>query len=119
MGAQEVPRGSSGRQSPSGTLFHRPRGARNKVAKRFFEDMVQVWDEPTPDGKSTRGLAALRLMWREEPAAFAKLYAGIMPKEFWVDSIASELTDEELNQMLESLRQQLATSDKRHSRHLG
>ncbi len=76
MGAQEVPRGSSGRQSPSGTLFHRPRGARNKVAKRFFEDMAQVWDEPTPDGKSTRGLAALRLMWREEPAAFAKLYAG-------------------------------------------
>jgi hypothetical protein len=43
-------------------------------------------------------------MWREEPAAFAKLCAGIMPKEFWVDSVASELTDDELNQMLESLR---------------
>jgi hypothetical protein len=53
-------------------------------------------------------------MWREEPATFAKLYAGIMPKEFWVDSVASELTDDELYQMLESLRQQLATSDKRH-----
>jgi hypothetical protein len=33
-----------------------------------------------------------------------------MPKEFWVDSVASELTDDELNQMLESLRQQLPTS---------
>src|SRR6266536_803756 len=85
----------------------RPRGCRNKLAKRFFEDMSEVWDEPTPDGKSTRGKAALRLMWRERPGDFAKLYAGIMPREFWVESVATELADDELDRMIEMLRERL------------
>ncbi len=85
----------------------RPRGSRNKLAKRFFEDMSEVWDEPTPDGKSTRGKAALRLMWRERPGDFAKLYAGIMPREFWVESVATELADDELDRMIEQLRERV------------
>jgi hypothetical protein len=26
----------------------RPRGSRNKLAKRFFEDMSEVWENPLP-----------------------------------------------------------------------
>jgi hypothetical protein len=47
--------------------------------------MSEVWDEPTPDGKSTKGKTALRLMWRERPGDFAKLNAAVMPREFWVE----------------------------------
>lgn len=85
----------------------RPRGSRNKLAKRFFEDMSEVWDEPAPDGKSTRGKAALRLMWRERPGDFAKLYAAVMPREFWIDNVASELSDDEIDRAIETLRDQL------------
>jgi hypothetical protein len=85
----------------------RPRGSRNKLAKRFFEDMSEVWDEPTPDGKSTRGKAALRLMWRERPGEFAKLYAAVMPREFWIDNVTSELTDDEIDRAIELLREQI------------
>src|SRR5262249_5303127 len=85
----------------------RPRGSRNRLAKRFFEDMSEVWDEPTPDGKSTRGKAALRLMWRERPGDFAKLYAAVMPREFWIDSVAGELSDDEIDRAIEILREQI------------
>src|SRR5215469_7933733 len=47
------------RFEPGNRLGGRPRGARNKLAKRFFEDMSEVWDEPIADGKSTRGKAAV------------------------------------------------------------
>jgi hypothetical protein len=85
----------------------RPRGSRNKLAKRFFEDMSEVWDELTPDGKSTRGKAALRLMWRERPSDFCKLYAAVMPREFWVESVATDLSDDELEAMIANLRTQV------------
>jgi hypothetical protein len=85
----------------------RPRGSRNKLAKRFFDDLSEVWGEPTPDGKSTRGPAALRLMWRERPSDFCKLYAAIMPNEFWVDSVTQDLSDDELDAMIASLRTQV------------
>ncbi|HVI67943.1 MAG TPA: hypothetical protein VM910_35990 [Bradyrhizobium sp.] len=95
------------RFEPGNRLGGRPRGARNKLAKRFFEDMSEVWDEPTADGKSTRGKAALRLMWRERPGEFAKLYAAVMPREFWVDNVAGELTDDEIDRAIEMLREQI------------
>jgi hypothetical protein len=95
------------RFEPGNRLGGRPRGARNKLAKRFFEDMSEVWDEPTADGKSTRGKAALRLMWRERPGEFAKLYAAVMPREFWVDNVVGELTDDEIDRAIEMLREQI------------
>jgi hypothetical protein len=88
----------------------RPRGSRKKLAKRFFDDMSEVWSELTPDGKSTKGKAALRLMWRERPGEFAKLYAAVMPREFWVDSAVTELDDGELDALIAQMRQRLLTA---------
>jgi hypothetical protein len=79
------------RFEPGNTLSKgRPRGARNKRASRVLQDLLEVWDEPITEGSAlTRGRAALRLMSRERPSDFAKLYAGIMPREFWVESVAT------------------------------
>jgi F420-0:gamma-glutamyl ligase len=44
-------------------------------------------------------------MSRERPSDFAKLYAGIMPREFWVESVATALADDELDRMIEMLRE--------------
>jgi hypothetical protein len=97
------------RFEPGNTLSKgRPRGARNKLASRVLADLLAVWDEPITEGSAlTRGKAALRLMSRERPHDFAKLYAGIMPREFWVESIATDLADDELDRMIEMLRERV------------
>src|SRR5262245_43877748 len=84
----------------------RPRGSRNKLAKRVFEDLIDVWDEPIAEGSTiTRGVAALRIMSKQNPCDFCKLYGSLMPREFWIDSTAQQLSDEELDAMIEQLRQ--------------
>jgi hypothetical protein len=89
-------------------LGGRPRGARNKLASRVLQDLLDVWDEPIVEGKTlTRGKAALRIMSRERPSDFAKLYAGIMPREFWVESTVSEMSDSEIDSLIETMRQRL------------
>jgi hypothetical protein len=94
----------------------RPRGARNKLASRVLQDLLEVWDEPIIEGKAlTRGKAALRTMSRERPSDFAKLYAGIMPREFWVESVATELADDELELMIKMLRERLLTAPEEQS----
>jgi hypothetical protein len=45
-------------------------------------------------------------MWRERPGDFCKLYAAVMPREFWVDSVATDLSDDELDAMIANLRTQ-------------
>jgi hypothetical protein len=64
--------------------------------------------EPITESSAlTRGRAALRLMSRERPSEFAKLYAGIVPREFWVESAVTDLADDELDRMIEMLRERV------------
>jgi hypothetical protein len=84
----------------------RPKGARNKLANSVFQDVLQFWNEPTADGKTTKGKAALLTMWRERPHEFVKSIFAIMPREFWVESIVTELADDELDRMIELFREQ-------------
>jgi hypothetical protein len=84
----------------------RPRGARNKLANSVFQDILQFWNDPTPDGKTTKGKAALLAMWRERPHEFVKVVATLMPREFLVESVVTELGDDELNNMISLLREQ-------------
>jgi hypothetical protein len=98
------------RFEPGNTLSKgRPRGARNKLASRVLADLLAVWDEPITEGSAlTRGKAALRLMSRERPHEFAKLYAGIMPRELWLEqNIAGELDDGELDILIGQLRERV------------
>ena len=84
----------------------RPRGSRNKLAKHVFEDLIGIWNEPISEGSTiTRGVAALRIMSKQNPRDFCKLYGSLMPKEFWIDSTAQQLSDEELDDMISQLRQ--------------
>jgi hypothetical protein len=84
----------------------RPRGARNKLANSVFADIVEFWETPTADGKTTRGKAALLAMWRERPHEFVKAVLSILPREFLVESIVTELGDDELNNMIALFREQ-------------
>jgi hypothetical protein len=91
----------------------RPRGVKNRLATTILKDLLDIWNEPaiTRDGVSvTRGIAALRIMSKEKPADFCKLYASLVPREFWIEANAvAEMDDVELDRVIEAMRERLLT----------
>jgi len=97
-----------GKPFERGHRIGRPRGSRNRLASQFLDDLIEIWNEPiSKDNPLRRGPAALRIMSRDRPHEFAKIYASVLPKEFLVQSVASELDDDELDRMIEALRQRV------------
>jgi hypothetical protein len=89
----------------------RPKGAKSALATHVLRDLLGVWNEPilSRDGKgeTTRGIAALRIMSKERPADFCKLYGSLMPKELWLDNTLSELGNEEIDSLIEAMRERV------------
>jgi hypothetical protein len=79
-------------------------GARDKLQTGFLHDLAEAWE--------LEGKGALRIMIREEPAAFVKTVASLMPRELSVDLAGplSELSDQEVADMLEAVRQLRAST---------
>jgi hypothetical protein len=91
----------------------RARGVRNRLASTVFADVLEFWNEPVKDGSAiTKGKAALLNAWRERPHDFVKSVFTIMPKEFVVENIVTELADSELETMIDTLRRQRALDEK-------
>lgn len=61
----------------SGNPKGRPKGARSKLAETFLKDALDAWE--------TDGKTALKQMATEKPGDFAKMVAGIIPKEDKLD----------------------------------
>jgi hypothetical protein len=55
----------------SGNPNGRPRGARNRLNEQFLQDFYGAWQE--------HGIAALRRTAIEEPAAFVRVAASLLP----------------------------------------
>jgi hypothetical protein len=70
----------------------RPLGAKNRLCKQFLNDLLEVWQE---DGR-----AALRIAVREDPTAFCRMVAGLVPRELLLGSTVSELDDGQIAEML-------------------
>ena len=82
----------------------RPKGSRNKLAQRVFDDIFQHWNEPA-GGELCKGQAALELLYRERPGEYLRLTASVLPKEFVFENAVTELDDDELDRMIEMLRE--------------
>jgi hypothetical protein len=88
----------------------RPRGARNKLAARFFEMLLKVMTEPVEregDPSQSKDEAALRILYVEKPHEFLKLVASVLPAEIQFDTPMHNMSDEELAAAIEKLRQEL------------
>lgn len=72
----------------SGNPDGRPKGSRNKLSTNFLNDCLEAWNN--------NGKAALRDMATEKPADFAKMVAGIIPKEFDLKSSDGSMTPQTL-----------------------
>jgi hypothetical protein len=67
----------------------RPRGARNKLGEAFVEALYEQWH--------THGRAALERVIEEDPVAFLKLVAGLVPRQVEVTNrLLEQLSDKEL-----------------------
>src|SRR5262249_21407468 len=94
---------------PGNTYGKGRRGAKNKLAARVLEDLIKTWDERIREGSNiTNGVAALRIMAKQNPAEFAKLYCNLVPKEYWVESTTlSDMDDVELDKVIARMRDEL------------
>ena len=84
----------------------RPKGSRNRLAARVFDDLLAHWSEPAAVGSQLcKGQEALETLYRERPGEYLRLTASVLPKEFVFESAVTELDDEELDRMIEMLRE--------------
>ena len=77
----------------------RPKNARNRLQSDFLRDLAEAW--------ALEGAAALRIMVKEEPGLFVRTVASLMPREVSMELAGplGELSDQELADMLEAVRQ--------------
>ena len=79
-------------------------GARNKLQTEFLHDLAEAW--------ALEGVGALRIMVKEEPSRFVQVCASLMPKEVAIEvgGPLAELSDDEIADMLEAVRQLRAST---------
>src|SRR6266511_5635686 len=86
----------------------RPKGARNRLAAKVFEDILRHWCEPAaPGSKLCKGAEALETLYKEKPGEYLRLTASVLPREFIFESVTSELDDEQIDELLIALRRRM------------
>jgi hypothetical protein len=75
----------------------RPKGSRNKLGEAFLDDLYADWKK--------NGAQALKDCRTDNPAAYVKVVASILPKQVEVktDGI-SEMSDDELERLINIVR---------------
>ena len=86
----------------------RPKGARNRLAHRVFEDILTHWCEPAaPGANMCKGQEALETLYKEKPGEYLRLTASVLPKEFVFENVVSDLDDDQIDELLVALRQRM------------
>jgi len=83
----------------SGNPHGRPKGSRNKLGEEFIRALHDDFVE--------HGVTAIETVRTEKPDAYLKVIASILPKEFKIEHVGDDLTDEQLASRLRQLAQAL------------
>jgi len=78
----------------SGNPAGRPKGARNKLGEAFVAALHDDFEQ--------HGVQALAEVREKDPAAYMRVIAGLLPKEFKIET-TSDLTDEQLDARIRTL----------------
>lgn len=80
----------------SGNPDGRPKGSKNKIAEDFLTDLQALWKEEGP--------AILKEARDDKPMEFAKMVAGLVPRDLVVrHALEDEMTDDELADTIAAL----------------
>jgi hypothetical protein len=78
----------------------RPAGSRDRLQRQFLYALAEDFEK--------HGEGAIRICRVEDPVRYLTIVASLMPRELSLEhSVASDLDDDVLSQMIEHLRQQL------------
>jgi hypothetical protein len=79
----------------------RPKGARNRLCRAVLDDLMADWREGGP--------AAIKIMRTERPHEYVRAMVSILPKELILESSMTDLTDDQLDELIDQIKQQLLT----------
>src|SRR5262249_42597160 len=79
----------------------RPLGIRNKVSKKFLEDVYESWQK---HGRDVLEILATQPRHRE---SYARLVAGCLPKELIFESVTDTASAEDLDVIIDMIKQHL------------
>jgi hypothetical protein len=74
----------------------RPSGSREVLTAEVLKDILADWREG--------GAAAVRICRIEKPDVYVRVVTSILPRELVVESITSDLSDQDLDEMIAALR---------------
>lgn len=80
----------------SGNPAGRPKGTRNKLQTDFFTALSADFAE--------HGKGAIEAVRKDDPSAYVKVVASLMPKELTITQPLQELTDEQLDAAVATVR---------------
>ena len=78
----------------------RKKGSRDKLGRDFFDALSKDFEE--------HGAGVIKIVRIEEPGLYLRIVASTMPKELTVERVTSELSDDELDEMIARQREQIA-----------
>ena len=85
---------------PDPRRIGRPAGSRDRLQRQFLYELAEDFEK--------HGAGVIRICRVEEPVKYLTIVASLMPRELSLEhSVASDLDDDMLAQMIETLRQQL------------
>ena len=94
----------------------RPKGARNRLTARVFEDVLAHWDEPVSTGGNMRkGQAALEIMLKEKPNEYVRAVLSILPREIAIENVTADMSDEDLDTLMAKIRDALLAGKAKES----
>lgn len=85
--------------NPYGKLGGRPRGAKNRLQSDFLNALAADFAE--------HGASVIKIARIEEPVQYLKIVANLMPKELLMGTAVTDLADDELDHMIEMLRERV------------
>ena len=77
----------------------RPAGVRNRLNTEALNDLLAEWKEGGRD--------AVRIFRMEDPGGFVRAVIGTLPKELTVETVTSDLTDDDLDTLIANIKQRL------------
>ncbi len=80
-------------------LGGRPKGSRNKLTQKVIEDVWAHWRD--------HGIEALHTTYIEKPAEYVRAVLSILPKEFVFENVMADLDDNQIDEVLERIRDQM------------
>ena len=99
----------------SGNPTGKPRGARNKLANKVFQDILAHWDEIEPKSKgtpneTTKGRFALERSYKDKPVEYIRAVLSVMPKELAIESVADSMSDADLDELMLKIQSHLSAA---------